>query len=448
MKSYFLKNARIINEDKILQRNVLIVNDKIEEVLEPSLKIKLPDNCIEMDLQDKFLLPGIIDDQVHFRDPGLTDKADIETESRAAVAGGVTSFMDMPNTIPNVLTQEVLEDKYKIGAQKSLANFSFYMGVSNDNVKEVLKTNPKNVCGIKVFLGASTGNMLVDKQETLEEIFKKAPTLVAVHCEDEPIVQANLQVYKEKFGEDIPVEAHPLIRSREACYKSSSFAVDLAKKFHTRLHVLHLSTADEMQLFNNDKPLEEKMITAEVCVHHLWFSDKDYAKKGSLIRWNPAIKTQNDANQLLQALLDERIDVVATDHAPHQYADKKKKYLNAPSGAPMIQHSLVTMLEMVYQSKISYEKVVEKMCHNPARLFRIENRGYIRKGYYADLVVVDSKKTWKVESENIHYKCGWSPLEGQEFHHQVAQTFVNGRLVYNEGIFDETIKGKRLTFNR
>lgn len=448
MNSYFLKNARIVNENKILKRNVLIVNDKIEEVLELSSKIKLPDNCKEIDLNSKLVLPGIIDDQVHFRDPGLTDKADIETESRAAVAGGVTSFMDMPNTIPNVLTQEVLEDKYKIGAQKSLANFSFYMGTSNNNVEEVLKTNPKNVCGIKIFLGASTGNMLVDKLETLEEVFEKAPTLVAVHCEDEPIVQANLKAYKEKYNENIPVEAHPLIRSREACYKSSSFAVNLAKKHHTRLHVLHLSTADEMQLLNNDRPLEEKMITAEVCVHHLWFSDKDYARKGSLIRWNPAIKTQNDADELLKALLNDRIDVVATDHAPHQYADKKKNYLNAPSGAPMIQHSLVTMLEMVHQSKISYEKVVEKMCHNPARLFRIEKRGFIRKGYYADLVVVNPEKKWKVETDNILYKCGWSPLEGQEFHHQVEQTFVNGHLAFDNGIFDERIKGKRLTFNR
>jgi len=448
MKSYFLKNALIINEHKRVYQNILIQGDKISRILNPEESIQLPDTCEEIDLTGKWLLPGVIDDQVHFRDPGLTDKATIETESRAAISGGVTSFMDMPNTIPNVLSQEILEDKFQYAATKSLANFSFYMGVSNDNVAEVLKTNPKNVCGIKVFLGASTGNMLVDNQETLEKIFAGAPTLVAVHCEDEPTVQANLASFVEKYGEDIPVEAHPLIRSDKACFLSSSFAVNLAKKHGTRLHVLHLSTAEEMSLFSNDLPLEQKKITAEVCVHHLWFNDKDYQSKGSLIRWNPAIKTQKDADALLQAVLDDRVDVIATDHAPHQLADKQKTYLKAPSGAPMVQHSLVTMLQMASEGKIAVEKVVEKMCHHPARLFHIEKRGFIKEGYFADLVVVDAQKLWEVSKDNILYKCAWSPLEGQVFHHQVERTFVNGHLVYNQGIFDDTKKGKRLTFDR
>ena len=448
MKSFFLKNALVINEHQRIYQNILIQGDKISNIIAPNELIQLPSDCIEIDLKGKWVLPGVIDDQVHFRDPGLTDKATIETESRAAVAGGVTSFMDMPNTIPNVLTQEILENKYQYGATKSLANFSFYMGVSNDNVAEVLKTNPKDVCGIKVFLGASTGNMLVDNQDTLEKIFAGAPTLVAVHCEDEPTVQTNLKQFIDKYGEDIPVEAHPLIRSNKACFLSSSFAVGLAKKHGTRLHVLHLSTADEMVLFSNDLPLEEKKITAEVCVHHLWFNDKDYKSKGSLIRWNPAIKTERDADVLLQAVLDDRIDVIATDHAPHQFADKQKKYLKAPSGAPMIQHSLVTMLQMANEGKITVEKVVEKMSHHPARLFSIEKRGFIKEGYFADLVVVDPKKEWAVAKDNIFYKCGWSPLEGQIFDHQVERTFVNGHLVYDHGIFDDTKKGIRLTFDR
>jgi dihydroorotase len=448
MKAYFLKNALVINEKKKQLLNILIEDGLIVKIIPNDEYIDLPIECRTLDLYGKWLLPGVIDDQVHFRDPGLTEKADLYTESKAAVAGGVTSFMDMPNTIPNVLTQELLEEKYAMAAEKSLATYSFYMGVSNHNVAEVLKTDPKKVCGIKIFLGASTGNMLVDNQETLEEIFVKAPTLVAVHCEDEPTIQRNLKQYREKYQDDIPMEAHPLIRSEEACYLSSSHAIDLARKHGTRLHILHLSTARETALFDNSKPLEEKRITAEVCVHHLWFSDEDYPKKGSMIKWNPAIKTRHDADDLLKALLDDRIDVLATDHAPHQLELKKNSYLKAPSGGPMVQHSLVAMLEMARLGKISVEKVVEKMCHRPAQLFQIERRGFVREGYYADLVVVDPNAKWEVKKDNILYKCGWSPLEGELFHHQVQQTFVNGHLVYDEGSFDESVKAKRLIFNR
>ncbi len=448
MQSYFLKNATVFNENKQLKLNILLVGETISKILDPNVLIELPKDCIEIDLANKWILPGVIDDQVHFRDPGMPEKANMETESRAAVAGGVTSFMDMPNTIPNVLTQEILEDKYAYGATKSLANFSFYMGTSNNNAEEVLKTNPKNVCGIKIFLGASTGNMLVDNLETLEKVFANAPTLVAVHCEDEPTIQANLTEFKDKYGEDIPMEAHPLIRSHEACFLSSSFAVNLAKKHGTRLHVLHLSTAQEMDLFHNDIPLKDKKITAEVCVHHLWFNDKDYQKKGSFIKWNPAIKTQKDADALLKALKEDRIDVIATDHAPHQFSEKQNTYLKAPSGAPMVQHSLVALLEMAKQGKITIDKVVEKMSHHPAQLFGIEKRGFIKEGYFADLVVVDPNKVWEVKKDNVLYKCGWSPLEGQVFNHQVISTFVNGHLVYKDGEFNETVKGKRLTFNR
>lgn len=448
MKSYFLKNALVINENQKIHLNILVKDGLIEKILNPREDIELPQNCEEIDLSGKWLLPGVIDDQVHFRDPGMSAKADLMTESRAAVAGGVTSFMDMPNTIPNVLTQEILEEKYAIGAEKSFANYSFYMGVSNNNADEALKTNPNNVCGIKIFLGASTGNMLVDNKETLEKVFANAPTLIAVHCEDEPTIQANLSKYIAQYGDDIPMEAHPLIRSHESCYLSSSFAVELARKHGTRLHILHLSTAQEMQLFSNDLPLNEKKITSEVCVHHLWFSDEDYKQKQSLIKWNPAIKTKADAEALLQALNDDRIDVLATDHAPHQLSEKQNPYLKAPSGAPMVQHSLVTMLEMSAQGKISVEKVVEKMCHHPAVLFQIEKRGFIREGFFADLVVVDPHKSWKVAKENILYKCAWSHLEGQVFQHHVDTTFVNGVRVYNHGIFDEAFRGKRLTFNR
>lgn len=438
----------VINEGISEIKHILIEGQRIKKIVTDVNEIQISAQCQTIDLRGNWLLPGVIDDQVHFRDPGLTLKADLYTESRAAVAGGTTSFMDMPNTIPNVLTQEILEDKYQMAAGKSLANYSFYMGVSNDNVEEVLKTDPNTVCGIKIFLGASTGNMLVDNQGTLEKIFAQAPCLIAVHCEDEPIIQANLKAAIDKYGENIPIEAHPDIRSHEACFKSSSFAVKLAQKHDTRLHILHLSTADEMALFRNDIPLEEKKITAEVCVHHLWFDRDDYVDKGSLIKWNPAIKERKDADALLQALLHDKLDVIATDHAPHQWIEKDNPYLKAPSGGPMVQHSLTAMLEMVYKNKISKEKVVEKMCHNPARLYQIEDRGFIREGYFADLVVVDPIKEWTVKKENLHYKCGWSPLEGQSFHTKVKQTFVNGHLAYDNGYFNEQTKGMRLHFNR
>ena len=448
MKSYLLQNALLINENQRLKRSVLIEGKMIKRIFNSDAHVEIPDDCEVVDLNGKWLLPGVIDDQVHFRDPGLTTKADMISESRAAVAGGVTSFMDMPNTIPNVLTQEVLEEKYQYAANRSLANFSFYMGTSNDNAEEVLKTNPKMTCGIKIFLGASTGNMLVDNMATLEKIFSESKTLIAVHCEDEGIIQANLKKYREKYQDDIPWDTHPLIRSHEACYKSSSFAVGLAKKYGTRLHVLHLSTADEMALFTNDVPLEEKKITAEVCVHHLWFNSSDYKEKQSLIKWNPAIKNRNDAEKLMAALNNDVIDVVATDHAPHLLSEKQNDYLHAPSGAPMVQHSLVAMLQMAEQGKIGVERVVEKMSHSPARLFSIEKRGYIREGYYADLVVVNPQSNWTVEKDNVLYKCGWSPMEGQSFTHQVEQTFVNGHRVYCEGDIDGSTKGMRLMFDR
>ncbi len=408
----------------------------------------IPNGAEVIDAMGLHLIPGVIDDQVHFRDPGLTHKGDLHTETRAAAAGGITSIMEMPNTTPQTLTQELLAEKYELGAEKSLTNYSFYMGTSNDNLDEIVMTDPATVCGIKVFMGASTGNMLVDDPDILEKIFEKAPTLVAVHCEDEPTIQENVRILKERFGEDIPIDYHPLIRSEEACYRSSSLAVSLAEKYGTRLHVLHLSTARELSLFNNTIPLEKKQITAEVCVHHLWFHDADYGKLGTHIKWNPAIKSLEDRDELLKALIDNRIDVVATDHAPHTLEEKDNKYFKAPSGGPLVQHALPAMLEFFHKGAISMEKVVEKMCHAPAECFRVKNRGYIREGYAADLVLIDMKAPWKVEKENILYKCGWSPLEGQEFQSQVTHTFINGHLAYREGIFDESRKGERLLFDR
>lgn len=448
MSSYFLKNALVINEGISEIKHIFIEDQFITKIITKADDFKIAEDCKVIDLRGKWLLPGVIDDQVHFRDPGLTKKADLYTESRAAVAGGTTSFMEMPNTIPNALTQEILEDKYQMAAQKSVANYSFYMGVSNDNVEEVLKTDPKNVCGIKIFLGASTGNMLVDNQQTLEKLFAEAPTLIAVHCEDEETIQKNLEEARIKFEDNIPIEEHPNIRSHEACIKSSSYAVNLAKKYGTRLHVLHLSTEEETELFSNDLPLEEKQITAEVCIHHLWFDRADYKERGTLIKWNPAIKDRKDADGLLKALLDDRLDVIATDHAPHQLIEKDNPYLKAPSGAPMVQHSLTAMLEMAHNGKISKEKVVEKMCHNPAKMFHIEKRGFIEEGFFADLVVVDPEKKWTVNRDNVLYKCGWSPLEAVEFHTKVKQTFVNGHLVYDNGVIDDSVKGQRMIFNR
>ena len=393
-------------------------------------------------------MPGVVDDQVHFREPGLTHKGRIYTEAKAAVAGGITSFMEMPNTNPQALTQELLEDKYEIGAKDSLANYSFFMGASNENIEEVLKTDPKCVAGIKIFMGSSTGNMLVDDQEVLNSIFSSCDMLIAVHCEDEATIRANTAKMKAEFGEDLPIRYHPIIRNAEACYKSSSLAVRLAKEHNTRLHILHISTAKETELFRNDIPLEEKRITAEACVHHLWFDDSNYDEKGTYIKWNPAVKSASDREGVWKALLDNRIDIIATDHAPHTQEEKDNTYFNAPSGGPLVQHALVALLEFYHQGKVSLEWIVNKMCHAPATCFQLKERGYIRPGYFADLVVVDLEKSWQVEKDNILYDCGWSPFEGETFKSTVTKTFVNGNLVYDNGIFDERTRGMRLEFDR
>ena len=440
-----IKNATIINENQIFESDLLIENDVISKI-EKNISEEDVDQII--DASGKHLLPGIIDDQVHFREPGLTWKGDIETESKAAVAGGVTSFMEQPNTVPNAVTQELLEEKYSIAAEKSFANYSFMMGGTNDNLEEVLKTNPRNVAGIKLFLGSSTGNMLVDDPETLEKIFSSTKMLIAVHCEDEATIRKNTELAKEKYGDDIPVDLHHLIRSEEACFISSSKAVELAEKTGARLHIFHISTAKETELFRNDIPLKDKKITAEVCVHHLTFTNDDYEFKGNFIKWNPAVKTQNDKDGLWEAVLDNRIDVIATDHAPHTLAEKSQKYLQAPSGGPLVQHSLNVMLESFRNNKISLEKIVEKMCHNPAILFQIEKRGFIKEGYKADLVLVDLNESYTVSKANILYKCGWSPLEGTVFHSKITHTFVNGFLAFENGNFSTEKRGERLLFDR
>ncbi|WP_456313591.1 dihydroorotase [Pseudomonas shirazensis] len=446
MNRILIKNAKIVNEGSIFEGDVLIENDLIVEVAD-SISLKTSD-CIVIDAEGSYLMPGAIDDQVHFREPGLTHKGDIESESRAAVAGGITSFIEQPNTVPNAVTQEILEDKYQIAAVKSYANYSFMMGATNDNLDEVLKTNPKNVAGIKIFLGSSTGNMLVDNEATLEKIFSSTPMLIAVHCEDETTIQNNLAIFKEQYGEDIPVTAHHLIRSAEACYISSSKAVALAKKTGARLHIFHLSTAKEMELFTNKIPLEDKKITAEVCVHHLWFTDEDYKTKGNLIKWNPAVKTAEDRKELWKALNDGRIDVVATDHAPHTKEEKSQSYLKAPSGGPLVQHAVIAMFEAHHQGKITVEKIVEKMCHNPAKIFKIEKRGFVKEGYFADLVIINPSLPWSVKPENILAKCGWSPFENYTFKSRITHTFVNGELVYNNFKVKDIRAGKRLLFDR
>ncbi len=444
-----LKNAKIVNEGKIVSGHILIEDETIARIFKIEDDIASLEKTNEVvDVKGYYLLPGVIDDQVHFREPGLTHKANIQTESRAAVAGGITSFMEMPNTVPNTLTQELLQDKYDIAEKTSYANYSFYMGASNDNIEEVLKTDPKTVCGVKVFMGSSTGNMLVDNPDTLEELFSKCKLLIAAHCEDETTIRNNMAVYKEKYGEDVPVTCHPEIRSEEACYKSSSFAIQLAKKHNTRFHLFHLSTAKELELLENKTPLKEKRITAEACVHHLWFSNEDYKTKGNFIKWNPAVKKASDRDAILQAVLDNTIDVIATDHAPHTLEEKQKSYFEAPSGGPLVQHALVAMLEHYHNGKISLEKIVEKMSHAVADCFHIENRGFIREGYFADFVVVDLNNPWTVEKSNILYKCGWSPFEGTTFKSKVLKTFVNGTLVYDSGTFNENYRGKRLTFYR
>lgn len=446
MSLILIKNAQIVNEGKIIEGDVLIDGEFIVDI-DISISSKSSNTKI-IDAEGKLLLPGLIDDQVHFREPGLTHKATIATESKAAIAGGITSFIEMPNTSPQATTQELLEKKFKIASKTSLANYSFMFGGTNDNLEELLKTNPSNVAGIKLFLGSSTGNMLVDNEQVLEKIFSSTKMLIAVHCEDEATVKNNLDSYLKEYGDDIPIEFHPKIRSEEACYLSSSKAIKLAKKTGARLHVFHISTAKETLLFSNKIPLDKKQITAEVCVHHLWFDESDYVTKGTYIKWNPAIKTAKDKDGLWKALLNNRIDVIATDHAPHTKEEKQQVYSKAPSGGPLVQHALPVMLKAHRQGKISIEKIVEKMCHNPAKIFKIEKRGFIRKGYFADLVLVDIASPWTVNKDNILYKCGWSPFEGDTLYSKITDTFVNGNLVYSNGQFNSAIKGKRLLFNR
>ena len=439
-----LKNAQIVNEGSIIKADLLIEGQRISKIA-PFIS----DAAAQViDLEGQFLLPGIVDDQVHFREPGLTHKGRIYTEARAAVAGGITSFMEMPNTIPQALSQELLEDKYLIGAKDSLANYSFFMGASNENLEEVLKTDSKRVAGVKIFMGSSTGNMLVDDKEVLNSIFSKCKMLIAVHCEDEQTIRTNSAKMKAEYGEDLPIRFHPVIRNDEACYKSSSMAIELAKKHDTRLHILHISTAKETALFRNDIPLKEKKITAEACIHHLWFDERSYDEKGTLIKWNPAVKSLKDKEAIWSALLDDRIDIIATDHAPHTLEEKQNTYFNAPSGGPLVQHALVAMLEFYHQGKVSLEWIVTKMCHAPADCFQLKERGFIREGFYADLVVVDPNKPWTVTKQNILYQCAWSPFEGTVFKSSVSKTFVNGNLVYNQGVFDETTRGMRLEFDR
>lgn len=441
---YLLKQAIIINEGTSTVGDVLINNDRIEKI-----GTLISDaTAIEINCEGKYLVPGSIDDQVHFREPGLTHKADIQSESRAAIAGGVTSFMEMPNTVPNALTQGLLADKYAIASQSSAANYSFFMGASNDNIEEVLKTNPNNVCGIKVFMGSSTGNMLVDEPSTLNKIFSEVPMLIATHCEDEHTVRKNMELFRDKYGEDVPMKFHPAIRSEEACYLSSSLAVSLAKKHNARLHVLHISTAKELSLFENKTPLSKKRITAEACVHHLWFSDEDYDKKGAFIKWNPAVKKASDREAIWQAVLDNRIDVIATDHAPHTLEEKNQSYFKAPSGGPLVQHALLALLEKSKEGVINKERVIEKTAHAPSILFGVENRGFIREGYFADLVIIDPNTSTTVQKDNILYKCGWSPFEGLTFSHSIEKTFINGVLAFDNGEILNDKSGRRLTFNR
>jgi len=447
MYSLLIKNITIVNEGIQFHGSVLIQNGKIEKIYSGK---DFPQNDVQRIIngEGKFLFPGIIDDQVHFREPGLTHKGEIYTEAKAAVAGGITSFMEMPNTKPQATTQEVLEEKYTIASKVSLANYSFYIGATNDNIEEIKKTDPKKVCGVKVFMGSSTGNMLVDDKVALSRIFSESPLLIATHCEDEETIKKNSAQYKEKYGEDLPLKYHPFIRSEEACFKSSTLAVGLAKKYNSRLHILHLSTAKELELLDNTIASREKRITAEVCVHHLWFSDQDYEKYGTRIKWNPAIKTEKDRLGLIEGLRNNKIDVVATDHAPHTFEEKSNTYFKAPSGGPLVQHSLVAMLELYHQDKISLNDVVNKMCHTPAEIFQVKDRGFIREGYCADLTIVDLNSPWTVNDEDTLYKCKWSPFQEFTFKSRVTHTIVNGNIVFDNGSFDESIKGKRLEFDR
>jgi dihydroorotase len=445
MKSILITGANIVNEGKITRMDILVKDGWIYNMGKDLSQFGAE---IIIEAEGKYIFPGLIDDQVHFREPGLTHKADIYTESKAAVAGGITSYMEMPNTVPQSVTLPLLEEKYKIASEKSLANYSFYFGATNDNIEEILKVDPENVCGIKVFQGSSTGNMLVDNPESLERIFAECKLLIATHSENDNIIKANFEKYKEEFGEDIPVKYHPKIRTAEACYDASKKVVDLARKYGTKLHVLHISTAKEVELFDNRLPLQEKRITAEACIHHIWFSEKDYEEKGNFIKWNPAIKTVEDRDRILEGVLDGNIDVIATDHAPHTIEEKNNPYTSAPSGGPLVQHSLVAMLDLYHEGKISLDQIAEKMCHNVAILFEIDKRGYIRPGYHADLVIVDLNDPWTVKKENVLSKCGWSPFEGHTFRSKITHTIVSGHLVYENGTFHEEQKGQRLKFSR
>jgi len=447
-----IRNATVVNAGKIFSSDVLIMNGRIEKI---AGQISEKSFAEEINAEGKFLLPGIIDDQVHFREPGLTHKGTIYSESKAAVAGGVTSFMEMPNTVPPATTIDLLEEKYRIAQITSLANYSFFMGTSNDNIEELKKIDPNKVCGVKIFMGSSTGRLVVDDQMALENIFHYAPTLIATHCETDSVIKANEEKFRKQYGDAIPIELHPVIRNEEQCFQSSSLAITLARNFESRLHILHVSTEEELSLFTNSVPLDKKKITAEACVHHLWFDSDDYARLGTLIKCNPAIKAPHHKQKLLEALLDDRLDIIATDHAPHTWDEKhtltsdgKINYFKTPSGLPLIQHPLNMMMEFYLQKKISVEKIVEKMCHAPAVCYQVKDRGFIREGYFADLILLDLNNEWKVSKENILYKCGWSPLEGQTFHSRVTHTFVNGRLVYQNGIFDESVNGMRLEFER
>lgn len=443
--SYLIKNALLVNEGKKFHGDVLIKNDRIERI---DTNISQSDTSVtEINAEGKILMPGVVDDQVHFREPGLTHKAEIYTEARAAVAGGTTSFMEMPNTNPQATTIEELEKKYAIGADRSLANYSFFFGATNDNAEEVLKVDKQRVCGVKIFMGSSTGNMLVDNEQVLRNIFSKCDHLIATHCELESIVRANTAAYEAKYGEDIPFECHPEIRSVEACYASSSQAIALAKEFNSRLHILHLTTAKELDLFRNDIPLSEKRITSEVCVHHLWFTADDYAKHGSGIKCNPAVKAPENRKALWEALLDDRLDIIATDHAPHTWDEKQNKYAKAPSGLPLVQHSLQAMLQNVDDGLISLERMVEKMCHAPTECFHLRDRGYLREGYKADLVLIDPNKPYTVDKSNILHKCGWSPFESTTFNNSITHTWVSGHLAWENGTLHENKTGERLMFN-
>ncbi|MFK7757036.1 MAG: dihydroorotase [Flavobacteriales bacterium] len=447
MSKFLIKNGTLVNEGSRKYADILIENELISEIA-PADSLEADAHTQVIDATGKFVIPGMIDDQVHFREPGLTHKAEIATESAAAVAGGITTYMEMPNTVPQALTQDLLQRKYDRAAEVSLANYSFFMGASNDNLLEVLKTDPKTVCGIKVFMGSSTGNMLVDKEEVLERIFCESSMLVATHCEEESIVRRNTAIYKEKYGENVPIVAHPLIRSEEACYASSAKAVELATKCDARLHILHISTAKELELFRNDIPLLEKNITAEACIHHLWFTDAQYDTKGTFIKWNPAVKSMSDRDAIREAVTSGKIDVIATDHAPHTLQEKINSYFNAPSGGPLVQHALPVLFQMMDEGIFSMETIVHKTSHALAECFQIENRGYLREGYYADIAIINPEGKLTIDKSNILYKCGWSPFEGQTFKYAVDSTFVSGHLAWHDGKLNKEKSGLRLSFAR